>query len=262
MDPCTSQTTRLFAVKQSVVEQCLQHIELAPVAVPATPRAAPSWPCSEATCIRYPVAAMGGDRAHIPLGWGGKQVALHSYVAFYYSTPEAVSRSLAFLRAGLDEPDTFCIFLAEDRRLESLLQSLDDGRSERVRERIEEGKLVAAPWHPNFEGLADTLMGRLDHALEQGYTLIRAMGLVDWDEVGWGDAAWLKRCERAINMAASMYPMVILCTYRMPELPQMMALELGDPEEPRIVVNDAMGSVKSTAARVAMSLSRKLPRRR
>ncbi len=205
---------------------------------------------------------MGGDRAHIPLGWGGKQVALHSYVAFYYSTPEAVSRSLAFLRAGLDEPDTFCIFLAEDRRLESLLQSLDDGRSERVRERIEEGKLVAAPWHPNFEGLADTLMGRLDHALEQGYTLIRAMGLVDWDEVGWGDAAWLKRCERAINMAASMYPMVILCTYRMPELPQMMALELGDPEEPRIVVNDAMGSVKSTAARVAMSLSRKLPRRR
>lgn len=105
-------------------------------------------------------------------------------------------------------------------------------------------------------------MGRMDHALKEGYTRIRAMGLVVWDEVGWGDAAWLKQCEWAINIAASMYPMVILCTYRMPELPEILALELHDPGEPRIVVNEAMGSVKSTAAKVAMSLSRKLSRRR
>ena len=240
----------------------MQQVERPTDEVPLRPPRGPLVALFLDHCNRYSVAGMGGDRAHIPLGWGGKEVALHSYVAFYYSTPEAISRSLAFLRVGLDEPDTFCIFLAEDARLQSLLQSLDEDYSGRVGERLEEGKLVAAAWRPDFEGLAGMLMGRLDHALEQGYTVIRAMGLVAWDEVGWGDPAWLKRCERAINMAASMYPMVILCTYRMPELPQMLALELGDPEEPRIVVNDAMGSVKSTAARVAMSLSRKLPRRR
>lgn len=210
----------------------------------------------------YTLRAMAGEQESIPLGWGDQTVGLHSYVAFYYSTPEAVRRSLAFIRIGLDEPGTFCIFLAEERRIEPLLQALNEGYGGDAHDRIEDGKLVAAAWHPNFEGLADTLMGRLEHALGDGYVRIRAMGLVAWDEVGWGDASWLKRCERAINMAASMYPMVILCTYKMPELPEMLTRELVDPEQPRIVVNDAMGAVKSAAARMAMSLSRRIPRRK
>jgi hypothetical protein len=203
-----------------------------------------------------------GEKELIWLGWGDQQVALHSYVAFYYSTPEAARRSVAFLRLGLDEPDTFCIFLAEESRIPAVLQSLGEGYRGDVQDCIAGGRLVAAAWHPNFEGLTDTLMRRLDQALADGYTRIRAMGLVAWDQVGWGDASWLKRCERAINMAASMYPMVILCTYRMPELPGALMLEIGDPDQPRIVVNDAMGTVKSAAARMAMSLSRRVPRRR
>src|SRR5260370_7858497 len=122
------------------------------------PTVAPWWPCSETACKRYPVMGMGGDLVHIPLGWGGKEVALHSYVALYHSTPEAVSRSLAFIRMGLDEPDTFCIFLAEDGRIESLLQSLDEDYSGRVEERIEGGKLVAATWRPNLDGRAHPLL--------------------------------------------------------------------------------------------------------
>jgi MEDS: MEthanogen/methylotroph, DcmR Sensory domain len=195
----------------------------------------------------------------VSLGWGSQQVPLHSYVAFYYTTPEAMRRSLAFLRVGLDEPRTFCIFLAEEARLDEFQRDLQQGYSGDVRECVGRGKLVAAAWHPNFEGLADTLMARLDQALAEGYVRIRAMGLVAWAQVGWGDTAWLKRCERRINMATSMYPMVILCTYNIPELPGAIAAEIGDPDQPRIVVNDPMGAVRSTMAKAAMSVARRLP---
>ncbi len=197
----------------------------------------------------------------ISLGWGGQEVALHSYVAFYYSTPEAVRRSLAFLRVGLDEPDTFCIFLAEESRIDGLLSDLQDGSEQDVLERIDRGHLVAASWDPNFEGLVDTLMARLDRALADGYVRIRAMGLVAWDRVGWGDPVWLKRCERAMNMAAAMYPMVILCTYNIPQMAGHLVRETSEPDDPRIVVNEAMGPLKAGALRVAMSLSRRMPGR-
>jgi hypothetical protein len=204
---------------------------------------------------------MAQEREVIPLGWGDTQVPLHSYVAFYYTTEDALRRSLAFLRTGLDEPGTFCIFLAEEARIEEYMRHLEDGHTGGVGEYIERRKLVAAAWHANFEGLAGTLMGRLDEALAEGYVRIRAMGLVAWAGVGWGDATWLRRCENRINMATSMYPMVILCTYNLPDLPGLTVTGDGDAGEPRIVVNDTMGAVKSTVARAAMSLSRRLPRR-
>lgn len=205
---------------------------------------------------------MARQREVIPLGWGDREVPLHSYVAFYYTNDEAVRRSLAFLRAGLDEPDTFCVFLAEKARIEGFLAQLQDGHDGNVAGCVARGKLVAAPWHPNFEGLADTLMGRIDAALAEGYVRVRAMGLVAWAAVGWGDAAWLKRCERRINLATSMYPMVVLCTYSLPDLPGLAATGLDDWEHPQIVVNEAMGAVTASMAKAAMSVSRRLGRRR
>lgn len=205
---------------------------------------------------------MAREREVIPLGWGDTEVPLHSYVAFYYTTEQAVRRSLAFLRTGLDEPGTFCMFLAEEARIKGYLRHLQDGYAGDVHERVDGGKLVAAAWHPNFEGLADTLMARIDRALDDGYVRVRAMGLVAWAAVGWGDAAWLKRCESRINMATSMYPMVILCTYNLPELPGLMAAEDDDPEDPQIIVNDTMGAVPASVARAAMSVSRRIRRRR
>lgn len=201
---------------------------------------------------------MAGNET-IPLGWASREVELHSYVAFYYSTPEAVGRSLAFLRVGLDEPGTFCIFLVEESRIGELLQQLQSSYQGDVQERIREGKLAAAAWSPDLEGLADRVMGRLDQAMTEGYVRVRAMGLVAWDEVGWGDALWLKRCERAINMAASMYPMVILCTYNIPELPGELVQEIAADDQPRVVVNEPMGRIKTAAARMAMSVARTLP---
>jgi hypothetical protein len=205
---------------------------------------------------------MAKEREVIPLGWDDTEVPLHSYVAFYYTTGESMRRSLAFLRAGLDEPGTFCIFLAEEARIDGVLCHLQDGYPGEVARHVERGKLVSAAWQPDFEGLADAMLGRIDDALAGDYVRVRAMGLVAWSDVGWGDAAWLKRCERRINMATSMYPMVILCTYNLPELPGLIAIEHDDPERPQVVVNDTMGIVSATVARTAMSVSRRLNRRR
>jgi hypothetical protein len=53
---------------------------------------------------------------HLPLGWASEAVPLHSYVSFYYSQDETLRRSLAFIRAGLHEPGTFCAVLADAAR--------------------------------------------------------------------------------------------------------------------------------------------------
>ena len=202
-------------------------------------------------------SAPGGET--IPLGWDDERVGLHSYVAFYHSTPEALRRTHAFIRTGLDEAGTFCIFLAEEARIPGLLDELQSAYEGDVQERIASGKLVAASWNPNFEGLVDTLMGRLDRALGEGYVRIRAMGLVAWARVGWGDHAWLKRCERAIMMATSMYPMVLLCTYHLPELPEELVREIDDPDHPKLTLVEPMGPLRATMMRTAVSVARRVP---
>src|SRR5437660_4696756 len=154
-----------------------------------------SWD-AQLAAARVGVCGMARQREVIPLGWGDTEVPLHSYVAFYHTNDESVGRSLGFLRTGLAEPGTFCMFLAERARIPGFLSQLQEGYDGDVGACVESGKLVAAPWHPNFEGLADALMGRIDQALSGGeYVRVRAMGLVAWAAVGWGDAAWLKRCE-------------------------------------------------------------------
>ncbi len=176
----------------------------------------------------------------IPLGWGNRMVPVHSYVAFYFSTPEALQRSMGFLRTGLDEPGTFVMFLAEEARLEGLLATLQADYPGDLQQLIEKRKLYPASWTPSFDNLSTTMMGRIDDALSEGFLRVRAMGLVDWAEVGWGDQEWLNRCEMAINWAASLYPMVILCTYNIPDLPGGLVQESEHENEPVITVHEPL----------------------
>src|SRR5256885_14065884 len=60
----------------------------------------------------------------VALGWDGRELPLHSYIAYYYLDERALRRSLAFLRLGLAEPDTFNVLLADSAQHEAILREL------------------------------------------------------------------------------------------------------------------------------------------
>src|SRR6266581_3417006 len=94
------------------------------------------------------------DQELIAMGWDGRELPLHSYVAFYYVDEDALRRCLAFLRLGLDEPGTFCVLLADAGQHRRLLDELQTGYAGDVERVADEGRLATVGLIPDFEELA------------------------------------------------------------------------------------------------------------
>jgi MEDS: MEthanogen/methylotroph, DcmR Sensory domain len=176
----------------------------------------------------------------IPLGWSDQTVPLHSYIAFYYSDDSAISQSLAFLRVGLAEPGTFCAMLADASRHEHVQEQFQRTYEGDLAALIRAGKLALVGESPSFDDLADSMVSRIDRALEEGYVRVRALGFVAWGQPGWPDVSALKRCEAAVNRVAAAYPAVIVCAYNVPKLAGGVIVET-PIEGPVIVVNEPEG---------------------
>jgi hypothetical protein len=186
------------------------------------------------------------------LGWSGELVPLHSYVSFYYSDDQTMRRSLAFLRVGLDETGTFNIVLAAGNRHHELLDEVTaaHGGTDQL---VAAGKLAVVPEVPTVEQiaatedttslqeLAMTVGTHMQTALDTGYVRIRALGFVDWSQPGWPDLEALKRCEAQIRQVAAFFPVVVVCAYRMIQLPGQLMLEGAMGNEPVVVVHDPVG---------------------
>jgi DcmR-like sensory protein len=181
------------------------------------------------------------DKDRLPLGWGKDAVPLHSYVSFYYSLEQTLRQSLAFIRAGLDEPGTFCVVLADPGRHATVVEELrgEDG-SERLQRLLDAGKLAIVEPQPTFEQLAGAMLARMDQALAAGFERIRALGLVAWGQPGWPDLSALKQCEAQVNRVAASYPAVIVCAYNLPQLPGQAVAESDRGDAPLVIVNDRL----------------------
>src|SRR5262249_45261257 len=146
----------------------------------------------------------------------GQRLPLHSYVAYYYLDDESLGRGLSFLRTGLEEPDTFCVLLADADQHPRILQELQRGYSGDVDVACDEGRLATVGLIPEFEELAAMIRMAMDAVLGAGYRRVRVMGLVGWGLSWYPDAAWLKRCEAEVNQVVAEYPMVVVCLYDVP----------------------------------------------
>jgi hypothetical protein len=188
----------------------------------------------------------------IALGWGGEPVPLHSYVSFYYSDDETMRRSLAFLRVGLDEAGTFNIVLAARDRHQGLIDEATAAHGG-IDHLVAAGKLAVVPEVPTVEQIAETedttslqelataVGTHMQSALDAGFVRIRALGFMDWSQPGWPDLEALKRCEAQIRQVAAFFPVVVVCAYRMLQLPGQLVLESALGNEPVVVVHDPVG---------------------
>jgi hypothetical protein len=181
--------------------------------------------------------SVGMGQELVALGWDGRRVPLHSYVAYYYLDEEALHRCLSFLRVGLDEPDTFCVVLADAAQHQRVLQELQRGYEGDVERACDEGRLATVGLIPEFEELAAMIRMAMDAVLGAGYRWVRVLGLVGWGLPWHPDAAWLKRCEAEVNRVVADYPMVVVCLYDVPSFVDPLAVEVGTAIQPIIVTH-------------------------
>ncbi len=180
---------------------------------------------------------MSTNRELVALGWDERQVPVHSYVAFYYLDDEALRCCLSFLRLGLDEPDTFCVLLADAGQHQRLLQELQRSHDGDVERACDEGRLATVGLIPEFEELAAMIRLAMDMVLGAGYRRVRVLGLVGWGLSWYPDAAWLKRCEEEVNKTVADYPMVVVCLYDVPSFVDPLAVDVGAGPRPVIVTH-------------------------
>jgi len=175
----------------------------------------------------------------VALGWDDRELPLHSYIAYYYLDERALRRSLAFLRLGLDEPDTFNVLLADAAQHGTILEELQSGYAGDVQLACDAGRLATVGLIEDFDELAAMIRTAMEVVLATGYRRVRVLSLVGWGLPWYPDAAWLRRCEAEVNRVVAEYPMVVLCLYDVPGFVDPLAVEIGIGPEPIVVTHDA-----------------------
>jgi hypothetical protein len=165
-------------------------------------------------------------------------VPVHTHACFYYTDEATLRQTIAFLRAGLDEPGTFNVIFADQSRHDELLGWLRDEYGSDLAPAFEDGRLAVIGGAPTRELLLAGIAQQLDAAIARGATLIRFLGFIAWGTEGWPDEQTLLEFESQVNQAVMAYPAVIICTYGVPRLSGRQLIEGGLGTHPVVFLNN------------------------
>lgn len=179
-----------------------------------------------------------GPASNVSLGWSDATVPLHTHACFYYTDEASLRRTLAFIRVGLDEPETFNVIFADQIRHESLLAALQDGYEGDVALDMADGKLGLVGGAPTREELLAGISAVLTAGMERGHKLLRFLGFIAWGHEGWPAEDDLLLFESQVNSAVRQFPAVIICTYGVPALNGRQLIEGGLGTHPIVFLND------------------------
>lgn len=212
--------------------------ELARSASLLTLAAEPQEPSREVRSKTLAAIRAEAAGATVSLGWMKHRLPVGSHVCAFHSDDEGLEQSLAFLRAGLDQPGEFMALFADRRRFGTLLGLLQEGYAGPVESLIDQGKLTLIDGAPRVEELLQGIGQRFDEAMRDGYKLIRLLGFIGWNQPGWPDFDELVAFENKVNDVARAYPAVIVCTYDVRRLPGLSLVEGGLRMHPMTVLGD------------------------
>ena len=172
----------------------------------------------------------------VSLGWSKERLALGSHACVFHSNEAGLKESMAFLRVGLDRPDEFAVVFADTKRFASLGGWLQEGYTGSVAGLIERGKLAMISGAATSEALIAGIGARLDQALADGYTVMRLLGFIGWDQPGWPDTASIVEFERRVNQVVRAYPIAVVCTYDVASLGGLSLIEGGLRSHPIAII--------------------------
>jgi hypothetical protein len=163
----------------------------------------------------------------VSLGWSKERLALGSHACVFHSDESGLKGTMAFLRGGLDKPEEFGVVFADHKRFASLGSWLQEGYAGSIRNLLERGKLAMIPGAATSEDLIAAIGARLDRAIAEGYTVIRLLGFIGWDQPGWPDTASIVEFEHRVNQVVRSYPVAVVCTYDVSRLGGVSVMEGG-----------------------------------
>jgi len=152
------------------------------------------------------------------LGFGDLDVAVPSHVCLFYYDDVELRDKLGFLRLGLESEKEAAVLFGRHPRLMEVLGYL-------AAEGLDTDAHVAAGRLVLIEGAsdADALLGKIGEQLDAliacGVELIRFLGFIGWEDPAWPTHEELLAFESEVNNAAANYPAVVMCTYKLTDIP-------------------------------------------
>jgi hypothetical protein len=177
--------------------------------------------------------------AGTPLGFGSLSVGVPTHLCLFYYDDVELRTKLGFVTIGLESENEAVVLFGRRSRLEQILRYLgDDGLD--VEGFQQSGRLVLVEGAADRQGLLQNIATHLDGLMASGVTLIRFLGFIGWEDPTWPTHDELLTFESMVNVAASSYPAVVMCTYKLTEIPGPLLIYGGIETHPLTIIGDTV----------------------
>jgi nitrate reductase NapAB chaperone NapD len=174
-----------------------------------------------------------------PLGFGELSVSVPTHLCLFYYDDVELRTKLGFVRIGLETESEAVVLFGRRSRLEQILGYLSaDGLDVDAIEKS--GRLVLVEGAADRQGLLANIAEHLDGLMATGVTLIRFLGFIGWEDPTWPTHDELLTFESMVNVAASTYPAVVMCTYKLTEIPGPLLIYGGIETHPLTIIGDTV----------------------
>ncbi|CAN5274258.1 hypothetical protein BH23CHL9_BH23CHL9_14280 [soil metagenome] len=181
--------------------------------------------------------------ASAPLGFSELSVPIPSHTCLFYYDDEELRAKLGFVRIGLETDDQAVVLFGPARRLKQVLGYVAQDLGRNVSDDLATGKIVLLDdidGESNADSLLAGIGGGLDELMARGVTLIRFLGFIGWQDPAWPDHEQLLAFESRVNQAAAQYPSVVLCTYRLTDVPGPLLIYGGIETHPLTIIGQTI----------------------
>lgn len=174
-----------------------------------------------------------------PLGFGTLSVGVPTHLCLFYYDDVELRTKLGFVRIGLESETEAVVLFGRRARLEQILGYLG-AEGVDVDSFQASGRLVLVEGAADRQGLLSNIAGHLDGLMASGVTLIRFLGFIGWEDPTWPTHDELLTFESMVNVAASNYPAVVMCTYKLTEIPGPLLIYGGIETHPLTIIGDTV----------------------
>jgi anti-sigma factor RsiW len=145
---------------------------------------------------------------NVPLGIADAFAAVGDHIGYFWEDDQEFDATAGFLAAGL-ERDEVCVLLGHDAANARVLAGLERrGLDTRRRDRFH----TVSGQQP-----ADALLREIDDrvraAVDDGVAMVRVLGHLGWDHLGWPAEREILSLEARMTNAVRNLPSVVLCAY-------------------------------------------------
>jgi hypothetical protein len=174
-----------------------------------------------------------------PLGFGELSVSVPSHLCLFYYDDVELKAKLGFARIGLESEREAVVLFGRRPRLEQIVGYLADEGLDVVGFQAS-GRLVLVEGAADRQGLLANIAEHLDGLMATGVELIRFLGFIGWEDPTWPTHEELLTFESLVNVAATSYPAVVMCTYKLTEIPGPLLIYGGIETHPLTIIGDTV----------------------